>query len=161
MEVLNIMNCGMTLIVMEKISKCPVCGDETVGNGSVLLIEEDTFKRTCRKCGWEIRGRVGEGILVDSDNSSDLLIEKVNWKSFLYGEVELECECEEDAKLLLSVCKANGIHCAYIEADDFESEPYWYVKQGSELTTSFLGGEDDSISICWTVRQYIEEHIAL
>ena len=40
--------------LMDKYAKCPVCGCETVGNGTGTL-EVDTaagyFKRTCR-CGW-------------------------------------------------------------------------------------------------------------
>ncbi|MBY9077263.1 DUF3797 domain-containing protein [Paenibacillus sp. HN-1] len=33
---------------------CPECGNEHIGNGEgALLIEDDTFTRTC-KCGWSV-----------------------------------------------------------------------------------------------------------
>ncbi|EDS77272.1 MULTISPECIES: DUF3797 domain-containing protein [Clostridium] len=40
--------------LINKYGNCPVCGNDKVGNGEgTLVVEEDTFKRTC-KCGFEI-----------------------------------------------------------------------------------------------------------
>lgn len=40
--------------LIRKYEKCPYCGNDKVGNGEGgLIVEEDTFKRTC-KCGFQI-----------------------------------------------------------------------------------------------------------
>ncbi|KEH91649.1 hypothetical protein Z962_p0024 (plasmid) [Clostridium botulinum C/D str. BKT12695] len=40
--------------LIRKYEKCPVCGNDKVGNGEGrLVVEEDTFERTC-KCGFKI-----------------------------------------------------------------------------------------------------------
>ncbi|WP_003377933.1 DUF3797 domain-containing protein [Clostridium botulinum] len=40
--------------LIRKYEKCPCCGNDKVGNGEgKLIVEEDTFKRSC-KCGFEI-----------------------------------------------------------------------------------------------------------
>ena len=46
------MDIRTTMQVMNLIETCPVCGDSSFGNGSRLVIEEATFERTCRECGW-------------------------------------------------------------------------------------------------------------
>jgi len=39
---------------INKYANCPVCGNDKVGNGEgILVVEEDTFKRSC-KCGFKI-----------------------------------------------------------------------------------------------------------
>ena len=63
----------MLVKVTKLIEKCPICGDDTVGNGSKFYIEEDTFERTCRNCGWRITGRAeGNKLIVTSDNKEEL-----------------------------------------------------------------------------------------
>lgn len=37
-------------------------------------------------------------------------------------------------------------------------EPYYYVKRGSLVTTCYTL-EDDDICNCWTVKDYIENHM--
>lgn len=60
--------------VTNLIEKCPVCGDSTVGNGSKFFVEEDTFERTCRECGWRITGKVENNkLVVTSDNRDELI----------------------------------------------------------------------------------------
>jgi len=60
--------------ITETVAICPVCGDDTVGNGSKFIVEDNTFERTCRHCGWRITGRVENGmIVVTSDNRNELM----------------------------------------------------------------------------------------
>ena len=67
------MNIPMMVQVTKLIEKCPVCGDDTVGNGSKFIVEEDTFERTCRECGWRIIGKVENNkLVVISDNREEL-----------------------------------------------------------------------------------------
>lgn len=67
------MNIKMLIEVNELIAKCPVCTDETIGNGSELIIEENTFKRTCREYGWVITGEVNDNkIIITYDNRDEL-----------------------------------------------------------------------------------------
>lgn len=68
------MTIPMMVKVTKLIAKCPVCGDETIGNGSKYVIEEDTFERTCRECGWRIAGKVENNkLVVTSDNREELI----------------------------------------------------------------------------------------
>lgn len=63
------MNIAMTMEVTKIIEKCPVCGDNTVGNGSKFIVEKDTFERSCRECGWRITGKVENNkLVIISDN---------------------------------------------------------------------------------------------
>ena len=67
------MDIRTTMQVMNLIETCPVCGDNNLGNGSRLVIEETTFERTCRECGWQIVGKVENGeVIITGDNRSDL-----------------------------------------------------------------------------------------
>lgn len=64
------MNIQMLMEVTKKIAVCPCCGDETVGNGSKFVIEDAQFERSCRECGWEIKGRVENNeIIIEGDNA--------------------------------------------------------------------------------------------
>lgn len=68
------MTIPMMMKVTKLIEKCPVCGDDTVGNGSKFIVEEDTFERTCRECGWRIAGKVENNkLVVTSDNREELI----------------------------------------------------------------------------------------
>lgn len=68
----KIMNMDMMMKITEMVEKCPVCGDDTVGNGSRFIIEENTFERTCRECGWKITGEIKDDeIVVTSDNQEN------------------------------------------------------------------------------------------
>lgn len=63
----------MAMEVTNLIAKCPVCGDETIGNGSKYIVEEETFERTCRECGWKITGKVeNDKLIITSDNRNEL-----------------------------------------------------------------------------------------
>ena len=63
----------MMIKVVKMVEKCPVCGDDTVGNGSKFIFEEETFERTCRECGWRITGKVENNkVIVKSDNRDEL-----------------------------------------------------------------------------------------
>ena len=67
------MNIPMMMKVTKLIEKCPVCGDDTIGNGSKFIIEEETFERTCRECGWRITGKVEDDkVIIESDNREEL-----------------------------------------------------------------------------------------
>lgn len=67
------MNIPMMMKVTKLIEKCPVCGDDTIGNGSKFIIDEETFGRTCIECGWRITGKVeGDKVIVESDNREEL-----------------------------------------------------------------------------------------
>ena len=67
------MTVRMLIEVTKLIEKCPVCGDSTVGNGSKFVVEEDTFERTCRECGWRITGKVENNkLVITSDNKDEL-----------------------------------------------------------------------------------------
>lgn len=67
------MTISMMVDVTKLIEKCPVCGDSTIGNGSRFIVEEDTFERTCRECGWRITGKVENNkLVVTSDNRDEL-----------------------------------------------------------------------------------------
>lgn len=67
------MNINMSMRVMKMVERCPVCGDETIGNGSKFIIDEDTFERTCRECGWNVTGKVEDNnVIITSDNVLEL-----------------------------------------------------------------------------------------
>ena len=67
------MNIPMMMRVTKLIEKCPVCGDNTIGNGSKFIIEDETFERTCRECGWRIAGKVeNDKVIIESDNREKL-----------------------------------------------------------------------------------------
>ena len=67
------MNIPMMMKVTKLIEKCPVCGDNTIGNGSKFIIEDETFERTCRECGWRIVGKVeNDKVIIESDNREKL-----------------------------------------------------------------------------------------
>lgn len=84
-------------------------------------------------------------------------ISKVSWFTFLIGESELHCESKEDAEILKYVCQENSINCE-CGCTDWWGEPYYYVKRGSLITTCYTL-EDDDICNCWTVKDYIENHM--
>lgn len=68
------MTVRMLMEITKLTAKCPVCEDETIGNGSQYVIEEDTFERTCRECGWRITGKVKNNkLVVISDNRDELI----------------------------------------------------------------------------------------
>lgn len=82
----------------------------------------------------------------------------INWKAFLDGETQLECEHMVDAVLLLCVCKENGIICGDIIPEHYRDKPYWYVKNRTlEITKYYL--EEDAICSAWTVGEFLEEHV--
>lgn len=85
------------------------------------------------------------------------LPEMVSWSSFLNGESELECQSLDDAELLLRICKENGIDSSGIEAEVFQNEPYWYVKD-HELFMTRYSCENEDICSCWTVKAFVVEH---
>lgn len=67
------MNIEIAIIITKMIKTCPVCGDNTVGNGSKFIIEDETFERTCRKCGWRITGKIeNDKVIIKSDNREKL-----------------------------------------------------------------------------------------
>ena len=47
------MKIKVTIDLISKYGKCPVCGSDKVGNGNILEVEDVSFKRTCQ-CGWKI-----------------------------------------------------------------------------------------------------------
>lgn len=56
------MKVAVTIKIIEKYGRCPVCGSDKIGNGSILNIEDISFKRTCRECGWIVEGAAdGDG----------------------------------------------------------------------------------------------------
>lgn len=66
-------NIPMMMKVTKMIEKCPMCGDDTVGNGSKFVIEDKTFERTCRECGWRVTGKVKNNeVIVESDNRKQI-----------------------------------------------------------------------------------------
>lgn len=82
----------------------------------------------------------------------------INWNNFIRGEAELECKNLEDAELLLSVCKENGISCNHINPKDYKYEPYWYVNHWKDLVTTMYSCDNEDICSCWTVKDFINEH---
>ena len=59
------MNVFKTVELIDKYGKCPKCGSDKIGNGSgSLIVEEDTFYRSC-KCGWKIKTNEKGEILDD------------------------------------------------------------------------------------------------
>ena len=65
------MNIKTTLEIINKYSKCQICVDETVGNGSKLDIDDSEFLRTCRECGWEVKGIVDDNEeIIETYNSA-------------------------------------------------------------------------------------------
>ena len=83
----------------------------------------------------------------------------INWRNFLIGEAELHCESEDDAQLLLSVCKENNIDCDWVSAGVYANEPYWYIdRKNNELCVTRYTLESDDICEIWTVKEYIENH---
>lgn len=68
------MSISMTMKVTNLIGKCPVCGDDKIGNCSKFIIDDETFERTCRKCGWSITGKIEDNkVIVESDNRDKLI----------------------------------------------------------------------------------------
>ena len=66
-----------TLDLIKKYGTCSVCGDATVGNGSKLIIEDSSFCRTCRECGWEVKGIIDAfGNFSETTNNASLLMAK-------------------------------------------------------------------------------------
>ncbi|MNS17321.1 hypothetical protein D3C71_881610 [compost metagenome] len=48
------MNFKLSIELMKKYSKCPVCGSDKIGGGAgTIEIVGETFKRTC-SCGWSV-----------------------------------------------------------------------------------------------------------
>ena len=80
-----------------------------------------------------------------------------DWTYFILGEAELRCEDQEDAELLLQVCKKYNISCNGIDPEWFEYEPYWYVKNRC-LITDKIDFDDDDICSLWSVKDYIKNH---
>ena len=64
------MKVAVTIKIIEKYGRCPVCGSDKIGNGSILNIEDISFKRTSRECGWIVEGVVdGEGNIHETLNN--------------------------------------------------------------------------------------------
>lgn len=82
----------------------------------------------------------------------------VDWYNFISGEAQLTCETIEDAELLLKICKENEINCAYIEPEDFKSEPYWYIRDGWFLEITRYYCDNEQICSAWTVQEFIKNH---
>ena len=97
-------------------------------------------------CGWYNPKPVNQ--------DRDLEMGGVNWRSFLYGESELECEDKYDKALLLTVCGKNGIDTGDIDM----AEPYWYVKNRYLQTTKY-SCEEESICDVWMVKNFVAEHV--
>ena len=67
------MDISSVMQITETVAICPVCGDDTVGNGSKFIVENNIFERTCRHCGWRITGKIeNDMITVTSDNRNEL-----------------------------------------------------------------------------------------
>lgn len=83
---------------------------------------------------------------------------KVNWRSFLSGESELECKSVSDVNKLWEVCNKNKINCDYLDKNEWLYESsYWYIKDRCLYITKYTL-EPDSVCDCWTVKDYIENH---
>lgn len=81
----------------------------------------------------------------------------VSWFRFIAGEVELTVKTPKQAELVLSICRMFGKGCSYVSREDYETEPYWHIKD-NELCTSRIWLENDAIGDSWTVDEYIAEH---
>lgn len=82
---------------------------------------------------------------------------EISWNSFIAGGVEIKCKSIEDAKLLLNICKENGVATGDIKAKDYYEEPYWYIND-SELCITRYCCENLNIYQCWNVDTYIQDH---
>ena len=67
------MKVAVTIKIIEKYGRCPVCGSDKVGNGNILEVEDVSFKRTCQG-GWKVTGTVDpEGNILETiHNCSEL-----------------------------------------------------------------------------------------
>jgi transcription elongation factor Elf1 len=64
------MDLETSLNIINRYEKCLKCGDFTVGNGSKLYIGDNDFERTCRECGWKVKGHINEyGEVVETFNN--------------------------------------------------------------------------------------------
>lgn len=53
-----------SLDCMSMFDNCPICGNDSIGNGAGLLhMEGSTFRRTC-KCGWQVFRKEKDNVLL-------------------------------------------------------------------------------------------------
>ena len=81
----------------------------------------------------------------------------VNWYSFIVGEVELKCTTKADAELLITICRLFGIQNYDVNPDEYESLPFWYIKD-QELHATLFTLESDAVGAAYKVKEYIEEY---
>lgn len=72
------MKVAVTIKIIEKYGRCPVCGSDKIGNGNILEVEDVSFKRTCQ-CGWKVTGTVDlEGNILETFNNCSELKASMN-----------------------------------------------------------------------------------
>ena len=75
------MNINDYMKVSNKYGICPNCKDDTIGNGSKFIIEDNTFVRSCRVCGFEVQGHIDENNELVEDKILNHLKKNKNIKS--------------------------------------------------------------------------------
>lgn len=71
------MKMQVSMDIIAKYGQCPICGSDKIGNGSRLVIEDKSFFRSCKNCGWKVSGYVDDdGTIVEEENNSQELKKK-------------------------------------------------------------------------------------
>lgn len=81
----------------------------------------------------------------------------VNWFSFISGETELTCESQEDAELLIRICKMFNVDCDGVLPYSYHSKPYWYIEYDKLYVTRYAM-ESGKVNTAWIVDEYIAEY---
>lgn len=82
----------------------------------------------------------------------------IDFTNFILGESGIEVQSIDEALSLIEVCVDNDVDCTFITPNDYEDEPYWYVKDGELEITKYYCDMADEVCDTWTYSDFAEEH---